>query len=115
MEINQAAVKQMETIESRSLIVELKPFLQSAFLDLLHLFNCKLEETFDIEKVKEFLKNSNQSLLRAKELSDHHFAVAQGLRESFVSQLIDDFFELKMSERALKEHEENESLEVRYS
>ena len=61
--------------------------------------------------MKELLKNSNKNLLRAKKVSDHNLAVAVALWDNSISQLIDDTSDLKMNQKALKEHEENKTLE----
>ena len=113
MDILQAVtIQQLKTVQSTSLVAKLKPHLQSAFLDILHLFNtCEFKGAYNVEQVKTLLKNSSQCFVSAKEVSDQHLAEANALLEHPTH--IDDVYDLIKVKRTLKEHQENESLEVR--
>lgn len=114
MEIMQAVTIQLKTVQSTSLVAKLKPHLQSAFLDILHLCNTwEFKGAYNIDQVKTLLKNSTQCLLRAKEVSDQHSAEAKARWEHSAHQLIEDVYDLNKAKRILKEHKEHESLEVR--
>lgn len=112
MERIQAALISLETVQSKSLVAELKPYLQSVFLDILRLFICKLEGAVDIDQVEGLLKQSSENLVIAKEVSDRHLAVAKSLWKHSVFQINDAVFDLDQAVRGLKEREEKESCEV---